>query len=183
MIKRNFKIILAYIIGIIASMFLAVPLSPILGFSPKLFSSITAIITLWLVYSEIWKTGKYDALKKIESFKKPLLGMIAFTVISLITILTVAIFEPKGNIDITMVIGTFWFFPFMSFFSKTTFIYINLIVVAVFLIISVIAYYMGIKGFSLTDKILAARKRRIDVKAKKHFDEIEKIKEQYRKKD
>lgn len=181
MIKRNLKILLTYIIGVVASMFLAVPLSPILGFSPVLFSVMTALISAYLIYSEIWKTGKYDALKKTAAFKKPLLSMVLFTVISFVIILAVAVYEPTGNVDITMLAGTFWFFPFMGFFTKKTFVGVSLIVVGLLLILSAIAYYMGIKGFSLIDKILSARKNRIDAKAKKHKEEIEQIKEQYRK--
>lgn len=182
MIKRNFKILLSYIIGVLTSMFLAVPLSPILGFSTALFSLATALITASFIYSQMWKAGKYDSLKKVQSFKKPLLGMVGFTAISIVIILIVALYNPTGNIDKTMLIGTIWFFPFMGFFGKETFVFITLLVVMVILIISLIAYYMGIKGFSLTDKIFSARKKRIDQKAKKHFDEIEKIKEEYRNK-
>jgi len=64
MLKKSGKVLLAYIIGIVVSMFLAVPLSPFFSNNLRLFSVITTVITLGLVYSEMWKLGKYDALRK-----------------------------------------------------------------------------------------------------------------------
>ena len=65
--------------------------------------------------------------------------------------------------------------------ARTSFV-ISLIVALVTIAMSVVAYYMGVAGVSFSDKILTARKKHIDKKAEKHFDEIEEIKEQYRAK-
>ena len=183
MIKKNAKILLAYIIGVVASLFLTVPLSPVFGFSPLLFSTLTAFITLAFVYSEMWKFGKYDALKKKASLLQALGSVSFFVAISLAVELISVLFNSTGNIDVPTLIGVVWFYPFTGFFTNTNFLPVTIIVTVTVVIISVAAYYMGVAGISISDNILNARKKRIDKKAEKHFEEIEKIKEQYRKKD
>lgn len=183
MIKKSGKLLLSYVVGIVLSLFLAIPLSPMLGFSPVLFSVITAWLTVAFMYSVIWKMGKYDALKKNVSVLNPILSMSMFIAISVVVELLVVFIKPTASIDIAMLISSIWFFPFMGFYTKATFFAVTIIITLAIIGISVLAYYMGIKGFSLTDKILNERKRRRDIKAEKHFEEIEKIKEQYRKKD
>lgn len=182
MIKKSGKLLLSYITGVVLSMFLAIPLNPMLGFSPVLFSVITALVTVAFMYVEIWKAGKYDALKKNVSVLNPLKSMNLFVAITIVVELIALVCKPTGSLDVGMLIGSIWFFPFMGFFNKATFLPTTLVITLVLLGISALAYYMGIKGFSISDKILNDRKRRMDAKAEKHFEEIEKIKAQYRKK-
>lgn len=182
MIKKNVRVLLAYILGVVASLFLTVPLSPLFGFSPKLFSTITIILTLAFVYTKMWKSGKYDALKKEVSVLRAFCYLCLFIVITFSIQLIAIIFNSTGNINIPALIGIVWLYPFTGFFTNETFLPATFVSAAIVIVISLIAYFMGIKGFSVSDKILNARKRRIDKKAEKHFEEIEKIKEQYRNK-
>ena len=182
MVNKSFKLLLLYITGVVVSLFLTIPLSPLVGFNPKLFSVITAIVAIRFMYSDVWKIGKYDALKKIASPLTPLKLLIPILIITVMAEIFVAVYTPSGVADISMIVGTVWFFPAMGFisgrndFALVTIVYTLIITASLYL-----AYYMGIKGFSLTEKVLNARRDRIEAKAKKHFDEIEKIKEQYRK--
>ena len=183
MLKKSAKVLLAYIIGVVVSMFLAVPLSPFFGNYLVFFSVITSVITLGLVYSEMWKLGKYDALKKEN---KPLnaMGYMGFyTIITFIVELIVIIVKPAKDFTIWGIIPAVWYFPFNFFSDSKNFWVIYLIVSIATIVISIFAYYMGVVGFSVVDKILTARKNRFDKKAQKHKEEIERIKEQYRKKD
>lgn len=182
MVKKSFNLLFMYIAGIVVSMFLTIPLSPLVGFSPKLFSVITGITAISFMYSKMWKYGKYDELKKIVSTLTPLKLMIPVLIITVIVEIFVLVYKSNGNLDISMLAGTFWFFPFTGFFNKTNFVPVTLIITVLIAGILYFAYYMGIKGLSFTDKILTARRIRIENKAQKHFDEIEKIKDQYRKK-
>ena len=183
MLKKSAKVLLAYIIGVVVSMFLAVPLSPFFGNYLVFFSVITSVITLGLVYSEMWKLGKYDALKKEN---KPLnaMGYMGFyTIITFIVELIVIIVKPAKDFTIWGIIPAVWYFPFNFFSDSKNFWVIYLIVSVATIVISIIGYYMGVVGFSVVDNILTARKNRFDKKAQKHKEEIERIKEQYRKKD
>ena len=182
MIKKNAKILLAYVIGIVISMFLAVPLSPFFSSSPILFSMVTAIITLGFVYTEMWKFGKYDALRKENSVLNAIGNMGFYITLTFIVELIVSVFRPSANLTIPEIIHTIWFFPFIGFYTNRTLLVVSLIVALVTIAMSIVAYYMGVAGVSVSDKILNARKKRIDEKAEKHFEEIEKIKEEYRNK-
>lgn len=182
MLKKSGKVLLAYIIGIVVSMFLAVPLSPFFSNNLRLFSVITTVITLGLVYSEMWKLGKYDALRKENKILNAIGYMGLYTVITFIVEIIVVIAKPATDFTIWGIIPAVWFFPFNFFSDSKNFWVIYLIVSLVTIAISVIGYYMGVAGFSVVDKILTARKNRIDKKAQKHKEEIERIKEQYRKK-
>lgn len=173
---------MAYILGIIISMFLAVPLSPFFSSSPMLFSTVTAAVSLGFVYTEMWKFGKYDALRKENSVLKAIGNMGFYITISFIVELIVTVFRPATNLTIPEIIHTIWFFPFIGFYTNRTLLVVSLVVALITIAMSVVAYYMGVAGVSVSDKILNARKKRIDEKAEKHFEEIEKIKEQYRKK-
>ena len=182
MLKKSGKVLLAYVIGIVVSMFLAVPLSPFFGNNLKLFSVITSIVTLGLVYAEMWKLGKYDALRKAN---KPLnaMGYIGlYAIVTTIVEIIVIIAKPAKDFTIWGIIPTVWYFPFNFFSDSKNFWVIYLIVSLVTIAISVIGYYMGVAGFSGVDKILTARRNRLNKKAQKHREEIERIKEQYRKK-
>lgn len=181
MIKKNAKILLTYTIGLLVSMFLTIPLSPLCDFSPALFSTITALVTVSFVYVEIWRFGKYDALKKENSITKAIGCMSGFVIITVIIDLIIIILEPAGKVDVTLLIGAIWFYPFTGFIiNNKIFLPLTLVITLALIGMAVIAYQMGVKGFSISDKILNARKKRIDEKAEKHFEEIEKIKEQYR---
>ena len=182
MLKKSGKVLLAYIIGIVVSMFLAVPLSPFFSNNLRLFSVITTVITLGLVYSEMWKLGKYDALRKENKILNAIGYMGLYTVITFIVEIIVVIAKPATDFTIWGIIPAVWFFPFNFFSDSKNFWVISLIVSLVTIAISVIGYYMGVAGFSGVDKILTARRNRLDKKAQKHKEEIERIKEQYRKK-
>ena len=182
MLKKSGKVLLAYVIGIVVSMFLAVPLSPFFGNNLKLFSVITSVVTLGLVYAEMWKLGKYDALRKAN---KPLnaMGYIGlYAIVTTIVEIIVIIAKPAKDFTIWGIIPAVWYFPFNFFSDSKNFWVIYLCVSVLTIAISMLAYYMGTIGFSVADKILTARKNRIDKKVAKHKEEIEQIKEQYRKK-
>lgn len=181
MIKKNGKILLAYVLGIIISMFLQVPLSPFFSSSPVLFSVITAVITVSLVYTEMWKFGKYDAIRKENSVLKAIGYMGFYITITFIVELIVIISKTYANITIQEIIHAIWFFPFVGFYTNRTLLVVSLAVTLITIAMAVVAYYMGVAGVSISDKILNSRKKRIDEKAEKHFEEIERIKEEYRK--
>ena len=183
MLKKSAKVLLAYIIGIVVSMFLAVPLSPFFGNNLRLFSIITSVITVGLVYAEMWKLGKYDALRKENKPLNAMGYMGLYIVITFVIELVVLILKLKLSITVQERIHTIWFLPFIGFYDNRTAFMVSLIVALVTIAISIVGYYMGVVGFSIVDKILTARKNRFDKKAQKHKEEIERIKEQYRKKD
>ena len=181
MLKKNAKILGAYILGIVVSLFLEVPLSPFFGNNLVLSSVVTTVVTLGLVYTEMWKFGKYDGLRHKNKTLNAIGYMGFYIVISFIVELIVIIFKPS-NLSVFEIIHTIWFFPYIGFYTNRTYFIVSLIATLVTIGISVAAYFMGVAGFSLSDKVLTARKKRIDKKAEKHFEEIEKIKEQYRTK-
>ncbi|MBR5517928.1 MAG: hypothetical protein IKV86_02770 [Clostridia bacterium] len=183
MLKKSGKVLLAYIIGVVVSIFLAVPLSPFFSNNLRIFSVITTVITLGLVYAEMWKLGKYDTLRKENKPLNAMGYMGLYTVITFIVELIVIIAKPATDFTIWGIIPAVWFFPFNFFSDSKNFWVIYLIVSVATIVISIIGYYMGDVGFSIVDKILTARKNRIDKKAQAHKEEIERIKEQYRKKD
>lgn len=180
MIKKNGKILLAYVLGIILSMFLQVPLSPFFSSSPVVFSVITGVITVSLVYTEMWRFGKYDAIRKENSVLKAIGYMGFYITITFAVELIVIIFKTYANITVPEIIHTIWFFPFIGFYTNRTLLVVSLAVTLIIIAMAVVAYYMGVAGVSISDKILNARKKRIDEKAEKHFEEIERIKEEYR---
>lgn len=182
MIKKNAKILLAYVLGIIISMFLAVPLSPFFSSSPMLFSIVTAVLSLGFVYTEMWKFGKYDALRKENKVLNAIGYMGFYIIVTFVLELIVTVYRPSANLTIPEIIHTIWFFPFIGFYTNRTLLVVSLIVALITIAMAVVAYYMGVAGVSVSDKILNARRKRIDAKAEKHFDEIEKIREEYRKK-
>ena len=181
MLKKSAKILGTYVLGIVISMFLQVPLSPFFGNNLMLFSTVTSIVTIGLVYTELWKFGKYDALRKENKILNAVGYMGMYVVISFVIELTSAIFKP-ANLSAVEIIHTIWFFPYSGFYTDKTCIIGSLIAALVTVILCITGYYMGVAGFSVSDKILEARKKRIDKRAEKHFKEIEKIKEQYRAK-
>lgn len=181
LLKKNAKILGVYILGIIISMFLAVPLSPFFANNIVLFSIITAILTLGFVYVEMWKFGKYDALRKESSALNAIGNMGFYIIVTFVLELIVTVNKPS-NLSIPEIIHTVWFFPFSGFYTSKTVMVVSLIVALITIVMSIAAYYMGVAGVSISDKILNARRKRIDTKAEKHFEEIEKIKEEYRKK-
>ena len=179
MIKQIFKVLLAYFIGILVSLFLSIPLAPLADYSVYFFSAITGLIAITFTYSEIWKSGKYDAIKKNNSIKRALGCITGYVIITLIVELIVIL---SNKSIVGMMIGTLWFYPFTAFINKDNFVTVTLIIMLVFICMSILAYNMGVKRFSLWEKILNARKKKFNKKAEKHFAEIEKIKEEYRNK-
>ena len=182
MFRKNVKILLAYLLGIVISMFLSVPLSPFFSSSPIIFSAVTAVISLGFVYTEMWKFGKYDALRKESSVLNAIGYMGFYITITFIVELIVVVYRLSPNITIPEIIHTIWFFPFIGFYTNRTLLVASLIVALITIAMSVAAYYMGVAGVSVSDKILNARRKHIEEKAEKHFEEIEKIREEYRKK-
>ncbi len=181
MLKKNLKILAAYLLGIVVSMFLEVPLSPFFGNNLMVFSALTCVITISLVYVEMWKFGKYDALRHENKFLNAIGYMGMYITISFVIELIAVIFKP-ANLSAVDIIHTVWFFPYIGFYNNKTYFIVSLIAALVTIAISFFAYFMGATGISVSDKILDARKKRIDAKAEKHFKEIEEIKEQYRTK-
>lgn len=179
MLKKSAKILGTYVLGIVISMFLQVPLSPFFGNNLTLFSTVTSIVTIGLVYSELWKFGKYDALRKENKILNAIGYMGMYVAISFVIELAAAISRP-ASLSAVEIVHTIWFFPYSGFYTDRTCIAGSLIAALVTVIICIIGYHMGVAGFSVSDKILEARKKRIDKKAEKHFREIEEIKKQYR---
>lgn len=182
MIKKNIKILLTYLLGIILSLFLTVAFSPFVGSNYILFSVITSIITLSFIYVEMWKFGKYDELRKESSVLRAIGYMGFYIVITFFVEIIASVCNPASSNFILNIIHTIWLYPFFGFITNKTFLETTLIIPLITIALSVVAYYMGVAGVSISDKLLNARKKRIDKKAEKHFEEIEKIKEQYRKK-
>ena len=181
MLKKSAKILGTYVLGIVISMFLQVPLSPFFGNNLILFSTVTSIVTISLVYTELWRFGKYDALRKENKIINAVGYMGMYVVISFVIELTSAILKP-ANLSAVEIVHTIWFFPYSGFYTDRTRIIGSLIAALVTIILCIAGYYMGVAGISFSDKILEVRKRHIDKKAEKHFKEIEEIKEQYREK-
>ena len=181
MLKKSAKILGMYILGIVVSMFLQVPLSPFFGNNLILFSAVTSIVTVGLVYTELWRFGKYDALREENKILNAIGYMGMYIAISFIIELLAAISKPS-NLSVVEIVHTVWFFPYSGFYTDKTCIVGSLISAIVTVMLCVAGYHMGVAGFSVTDKFLEARKKRIDKKAEKHFKEIEEIKEQYRTK-
>lgn len=180
MIKKNLKVLGSYLLGIIVSLVLTTFFSPLFSLSPKLFSAATVLVTLPFIYSEIWNYGKYDALKKQANFVNVLYYLILYIVVTVILTLAAILIKPTGNINIPILILNLWLYPFTGFYTPETILPAVIIIILFIAALSMIAYFTGIKGFSVSEKMLIARKKRIDKKAEKHYDEIEKIKEQYR---
>ena len=182
MIKKNAKVLLSYVLGVIITLILTVPLSPLFKLSPKIFSTVTALISVSFIYSEIWNFGKYDALRKHTHLLKALSYLVMYAIVTIATILISTLIKTDSIFNIPLIIGNLWMYPFIGFFTRKTYLLATILSMLFIAVISIAAYYTGSKNFSIMDKILIARKKRIDKKAKKHRDEIEKIKEQYRNK-
>lgn len=183
MIKKNLKVLLAYISGIMVSLIITTFLNPLFSISPKLFSAVTVLFALPFVYSEIWNYGKYDELKKIASPVKVLCCLIMFVAITVILALSAIFIKSTGSINIPVFVLNLWLYPFTGFFTTETIVPAVIIILLFVVVLSMIAYFAGTKGFSVAEKLSISRKQRIDKKAKEHYSEIEKIKEQYRDKD
>ncbi len=185
MIKKNFKLLLTYILGIVVSMFLTMAFGWLFDFSHKLFSCLTALVTFMLIYNEVWKFGKYDKLKNENSFLTLLVSISLFILIAIAIELGVAICKWTGAetaLFYVNMLGMIWFYPFTGFYTESMFLIITPIVTLLTVGVCAFSYYMGIKDFSFADKIVTRRNKKYEAKKEKHFAEIEKIKEQYRKK-
>lgn len=185
MIKKNFKMLLAYILGIIASLFLTMAFGIIFDYSPKLFSCITAFVTFLLIYNEVWKFGKYDKLKEKDSIFSLLLSISFFIIITVVIEAAVAICKATGASNILFYVNMFgmvWFYPFTGFYTESMFLITTPVVTLIVVAVSVFSYYMGVNDFSFADKIVTRRNKKYEEKKEKHFAEIEAIKEEYRKK-
>ena len=177
MLKKSGKVLLAYVIGIVVSMFLAVPLSPFFGNNLKLFSVITSIVTLGLVYAEMWKLGKYDALRKAN---KPLnaMGYIGlYAIMTTIVEIIVIIAKPAKDFTIWGIIPAVWYFPFNFFSDSKNFWVIYLCVSILTIDISMLAKYLLhektelIKRRQNTKKKSNKSKNNIAKKTKKKLNE------------
>ncbi len=183
MIKKNFKLLLSYILGIVASMFLTMALGPLFDFSHILFSCMTALITFALIYNEVWKFGKYDTVKSENSLLNLFASISFFILIAVIIEIAVAVCKAVGAetaLFYINMLGMVWFYPFTGFYTESMFLIVTPVVTLVTICVCVFSYYMGVKGFSFADKIVTRRNKKYEAKKEKHFAEIEKIKEQYR---
>lgn len=185
MIKKNFKLLLSYTLGIVASIFLTLALGPLFDYSHTLFSCLTALVTFILIYNEVWKFGKYDTVKNENSILNLLASISFFILIALIIEIAVAICKASGAetaLFYVNMLGMVWFYPFTGFYTESMFLIVTPVVTLITICVCVFSYYMGVKGISFADKIVTRRNKRYEDKKEKHFAEIEKIKEQYRKK-
>ena len=183
MIKNNLKVLGAYILGIIVSLFISLALGALFDFSHVAFSFLTSLITLCLMYFEIWKFGRNDKLKDIVSVKRAILNILFFVIIAAVLEISVALCKYFNATDFLFWFsgaGLIWFYPFTGFYTDSTFLTTTLFITAVIIAMCLVAYYMGVREISLLDKIAVWKKKRSDKVRKKHEDEIEKIKEQYR---
>lgn len=183
MIKKNFKILLTYLLGIISSIFLTLAFGWLFDFSHILFSCMTSLVTFLLLYNEVWKYGRNDTIKRENSILTILAYLSSFIIIAIIIEVLAAIFNNTGIATVIKAIGAIWFYPFTGFYTESTFLVITPLVTIITGLVCIFSYYMGVKGFSFADKIVTRRNRKYEAKKKKHFDEIEKIKEQYRNKE
>ncbi|MEE1043192.1 MAG: hypothetical protein UH854_04430 [Clostridia bacterium] len=186
MIKKNFKFLLTYLLGILASIFLTLAFGWLFDFSHILFSSMTALVTFLLLYNEVWKFGRNDTVKKENSIWSLLLSLSFFILIAVIIEIAVAICKAIGaeaTLFYVNMLGMLWFYPFTGFYTESTFLVITPIVALIIILVCAFSYYMGVKNFSFADKIVTRRNKKFEEKKEKHFAEIERIKEQYRNKD
>ncbi len=185
MIKKNSKILLTYLLGIITSIFLTLAFGWLFDFSHILFSCLTSLVTFLLLYNEVWKFGRNDTVKKENSIFNFLASVSFFVLIAVIIEVAVAVCKAtsaKNALFYVNILGMMWFYPFTGFYTESTFLIVSPIVTVITVLICAFAYIMGVKNFSFADKIVTRRNKRYEYKKEKHFAEIEKIKEQYRNK-
>ncbi len=185
MLKKNFKMLLSYILGILSSLFLTMCLGMVFDYSPKLFSCMTALITFLLIYNEVWKFGKYDKVKNENSILNLFLSISLFILIALVIETSVVVCKAIGAetaLFYVNMLGMVWFYPFTGFYTESMFLITTPVVTLITVGVCVFSYCMGVRGFSFADKIVTRRNKKYEEKKEKHFAEIEKIKEQYRNK-
>ena len=185
MLKKNFKMLWSYFLGILVSLFLTLALGWLFDFSPKIFSGMTALFTFILIYNEVWKFGKYDKVKNENSFLSLLMSISLFIIIAIVIVLAVAICKWTGAENALFyvnMVGMIWFYPFTGFYTESMFLVVTTVVTLITVGVCIFSYYLGVKGFSFADIIVTRRNKKYEEKKEKHFAEIEKIKEQYRNK-
>lgn len=155
MIKNNSKVIVSYLIGIALSIFLSLAFGIVWDFSPYLFSSITGILTISLMYSDVWHFGKYDKLRERVHIKNALISMMGFVIISLTIELLALIFklaDMQTALLVISLIAMVWFYPFTGFYAGSVVSVKIIIIIIIVVVICTIAYYMGTKNIALIEK-------------------------------
>ena len=183
MFKKNLRVLASYALGIISSVFLSLCLGAVWDFSRIFFSTVTGIIAIYLMYSELWKTGKYDKVKNIVSLKRPFAATLGYFAIALLLEASVAICKATGAATVLwyfLAAGMIWEYPFTGFYSDSYFLVSTPIITAVVMTFCFIGYYMGVHGISLLDNFSVWKSQKNEEARIKHEKEVEKIKEQYR---
>lgn len=184
MLRKNLRVVSSYLLGIISSIFLSLCLGMVWDFSRVLFSSMTGIIAIYLMYIELWKNGKSDKLNHTVSLKRPFSVTACYLLISILLEVFVAvckILNMSSALWYFLFAGMVWEYPFTGFYTDSSFLVSTPIITAVVMAFCIFAYYMGTLGISFLENFSAWRAFKNKKAKERHEAEIEKIKEQYRK--
>lgn len=168
-VKKGFKLIFTHVMSLALTLFLIMVLGWVIkrvGFYT--FSVITSLFYIGLFYSDGWNWGRLEGKSYSKVKQNPLRPLIASIIPSVICITFVVLIILLGNNNILLnLIIKLWYFPFVGFFASTDYITITEILFsgAVIPVVAVCGYFVGVRNFSVLDKIAYAKnKKKIEAK-------------------
>lgn len=185
MFKKNLKVLSSYALGIFVSIFLSLALGAVWDFSRIIFSTVTGIIAVFLVYSDMWKFGKYDKVKNTVLIRHSFTYAAGFAIIAAVLEVAAAVCKLTGASNIlwyVLMVGMVWFYPFTGFYTDSMFLVFTPVITVVILLFCAAGYYMGTRNISFLDNFAVWKAKKDEKSRLKHQEQIEKIKEQYRNK-
>ena len=168
--KNTLSIYIRHIGTALLSVIIAMALYRLAEDNPLIFSSITALIYIIVIYSTSWNMGKMDSRKIPGYYPNPKMPIYLslFTAIVPIILLVIRMAAPntmpldipvtQGTVDFWVrgckIFGTpdflyrLWYFPFAAFIpSGNVFVYFAMIFVSPILIFA--GYYVGLTRFNI----------------------------------
>ena len=161
--QKNLKFIGTHILSLVLTLFYLFIFSWVIekwGFVP--FSVLASLTYLYLIYFEGWNWGRLEGKKYNETKENPLRALAASAAMSVICLVFAVLVYAKVSPDIVNFIAKIWYFPFIGFYAENQLITPSEILLTGLLVplAATLAYFAGMKNFSLLEKLTFMRVRK-----------------------
>ena len=161
--KQSLKFLWTHILSLALTVFLFIAFGwAIEKWGMFNFSIATSLFYISLIYSDAWNFGRIEGKAYNEVKESPLRAVITCFIPMLIGLIFILLIAFDVNSTLVSFIAKVWYMPFLGFYKPDS----NISVLALFASIAVlpitsfIAYFAGMKNFSVLDKISALKRKK-----------------------
>lgn len=163
LVKQSLKFLWTHILSLTLTVFLFLAFGwAIEKLGMYNFSIATSLFYISLIYSDSWNFGRIEGKAYNEVKESPLRAVISCFISILIGLIFILLMAFDVNSTLVSFIAKVWYMPFLGFYKSDSIISIPALLasIAVLPITSFIAYFAGMKNFSVFDKISVLKRKK-----------------------